>query len=411
MRALLKSAYDWVGKTFSLQDVEPWKGVIGGGTYAGKTVNEVTAMQTSAVWTCVRILAESIGCLPLHVYRRQSDGNAERVDHPVEEVLVGSPNAEMTTVEYREAKVVNLALAGNGYSLIDRTGSRLSSLHPIESHRVRPERAASGGIQYAVTDRGKVEIYPAEKVWHWKGFGSTGLVGYSPIGYMRQAVGLALVAEEFGARFFSQGASPAGFLKIPQFLNKEQRQAVRESLAQKIEGLGNSHKYVLLEGGIEHSGSATMPLEDAEFMLLRGFQVVEICRIYRMPPHLAGEMEHATFSNIEHQFTEFVQLTLMPWLRRIEASADKYLFGPGERGKFFVRFNVDALLRGDSTARAQLLSVLLQNGVMSRNEARAKENMNRVEASGMDDYTVQSNMAVIDQLAELVAQRNGGGRI
>jgi HK97 family phage portal protein len=370
-----------------------------GGSLTGRTVNDDTAMQVSVVWSCIRILSETIGALPMAVYEDKGNGDVKKIDHQVGEVLIRTPNFDMTSTEYREATITNLCLRGNSYSLKETNGAgELISLYPIPSSQVTPRRKDSGAIEYRVLERGKWETYPQEKIWHVKGFGSNGLVGYSPIGYVRQAMGLALATEEFGARFFSQGAKPSGFISVPEWLKDDQRKIARELVDSKFAGLENAQRLQLLEGGMKYE-SVTMPLEDAQFLETRRFQLDEICRIYRVPPHMVANLERATFSNIEHLSQEFVMYTLMPYLTRFEQASTKWLFRAADRGKYFLRFNVEGLLRADAAGRAQFYSQMLQNGVYSRNEVRALENKNRVD--GLDDYTVQSNMTLVNFLEQL----------
>lgn len=400
LRLALK-ATGYGGIPLSLTSGKGWEPLMGGTTHTGKAINDDSAMQVSVVWSCVRILAETIGALPLAVYRDTGNGNAEKVDHPVSDILAGSPNADMTSTEYREAKVTNLCLRGNTYSLKETNGKGdVISLYPLLSAHVDPQRRPNGEIEYKVMENGKPVYYPREKIWHVKGFGSSGLMGYSPIGYVRQAMGLALATEEFGARFFGQGAKPSGVVSIPQWLKEDERKIARDNIQNVYTGLPNAQKVVLLEGGMTYE-AVTMPLEDAQFLQTRQFQLDEICRIFRVPPHMVANLERATFSNIEHLSQEFVMFTLMPYLARFEQAASKWLFTAKDRSKFFLRFNFEGLLRADAQGRAQFYSQMLQNGVYSRNEVRAKENMNRVE--GLDDYTVQTNMTPVDKLAAIVA--------
>lgn len=408
----LRKAAAYAGQALSLTDASGWRPLLGGSTSSGRAVNDTTAMQVSAVWACIKILAESVGMLPLAVYERQKNGNAEKVDHPLSEILVDSPNGDMTTVEFREAGQVNLGLQGNGYNLVERRGDgNVLSLYPLPAITVVPERnRQTYEIQYRVLERGKWETYPREKIWHLRGFGFNGLIGYSPIGMMRQAMGLSLASEEFGARVFAQGAHTSGVVKIPQWLKDDQRAAAQKNLQDVYAGLENAHKLMLLEGGMEFDANAGMiPPQELQLLELRKFQVHEICRLYRVPPHMVADLERATFSNIEQMSLEFVMFTLLPWLRRWEASADRWLLKPGDRTRFFVRFNFEGLLRADSQARAEYLTKMVANGLMSRNEARAKENLNRSTEAGMDDFTVQSNMVSVDDLSKLVAKMQSNG--
>lgn len=377
----------------------------GGPTAAGKSVTESSAMGISAAWSCQRLIAETVGMLPWGVYVKDDSGNAKQTtDHPLAEVLTQSPNADMTNIEFREAKVLNLAQAGNAYSMIDRgSNGRLISLTPIESRLVQPMLDATKRVYFRVNIGGVWQSMPREKIWHVKGFGSNGLVGLSPIGAAREALGLAMATEEFGARFFAQGGKPSGTVTIPNFLTKEQREIARENLQQMLGGISNAHKFALFEGGMKPEPWGAMPLEDMEFLVVRKFSVQEICRFFRVPPHMVADFEKgASYASIEQLSQDFVQFTLMPYFTRIEASASKWLLNASERGKIFLRFNYEGLLRADSVARSQLYASGLQNGWINRNEVRAKENLNRVE--GLDEYTVQSNMIGIDDLGKNLMQ-------
>lgn len=394
------------GKVYSTRDAE-LAAYFGAPTYAGKTVTEQTAMQITAVWGCVRVLAETAGGLPVAVYEKDKSGNAHKVDHDLSRLFVSAPNADMSRVEFVESIVANIALGGNGYSMIERNGpGMVTSLYPFPG-KVQPKRKDDGTIYYRMEDRGKWEDVPREKVWHVKGFGTNGLVGLSPIGYARQALGMALAAEEFQARFFGQGANPSWLISFPTWLTREQRATARENVRNLWQGTDNAHTAAILEGGMTAT-PATMPLEDAQFLQLRGFTIQEICRLYRVPPHMVMDLSRSTNNNIEHQGTEFVMFSAAPYLTRIEAAFSRWLLPPGERERFFLRFNVDGLMRATAAVRAAFYASAIQNGWLSRNEVRALENRNRVELEGMDSYTAQSNLLPVDALAD-DARRNAGG--
>ena len=400
-KLLLKMAGVQTGQTYSLQDATLGK-FFGATSHSGKPVSEDTMMQVSAAWSCMRILSETIGSLPWHVYEDDGNGNSKKVDnHPVAHVLTRSPNPNMTSVEYREATTLNLCQAGNSYSYRETLDNGdLVGLTPIESCNVQPMQKESGEVVYKVLERGKWEELPQEKIWHVKGFGRTGLVGLSPLGAAREAIGTALATEEFGAKFFSQGGMPSGTLTFPGWLNADQRLIARENMNQMLGGLGNAHKFAMFEGGMKPEPWGNMPLEDMQFILTRKFSIQEICRFYRIPPHMVADLDRATFSNIEHMSQEFVMFTLMPYFTRFEASATRWLFKPADRQKFYLRFNYEGLLRADSAARATFYNNMLQNGVMTRNEVRGKENLPRSTEEGMDSYTVQLNMTPIDKLGK-----------
>lgn len=379
----------------------------GGNSVVGKAINDTSAMKVTAFFACVRLLAETMGAMPSAVFRKEANGNAARAeDHRLHEILVNQPNDDMNGMEFREASTTNLAARGNAYAFIERGGDgNVSSLYPVAASGVQVKRNAETDweTKYGWTDRGKMDWYPIEKVWHRKGFSFDGLVGLSPIQCAREALGLALAGEEFNARLFGQGLMPSARISIPQWLTDAQRKEANKKLLEMHAGLQNMNKPMLLEGGMKVESGLLTP-EDAQFLQLRQLTVIEICRMLGVKPHMIAALERATDNNIEKLSLEFVTYTMLPHLRRDEQAARK-LFKAADRDKFFYRYNFEGLLRADSAARASLYSILLQNGVYSRNEVRALENRNSVDDEAMDQYTVQSNMAMIDQLAALVAAR------
>lgn len=380
------------GTTHALTDHDSVARLLGHRNDAGVLVTEQTALQVSAVFSCNRVLSETVGSLPWAFYERDGNGNMTKIDHDLGAVLVERPNPDMTSQELRESQMLRLGLCGNAYAHISRRRFDGSVISVQPDDAIVPH-VRDGRLAYK---RGN-EWLNTDDVWHLKGFGN-GLVGLSPVGMARQAFGLALATESFGARFFKEGASAAGIIKSKDWLKDDQRETARKLLAEMWSGLTNSHKVQLLEGGMEYQ-SITMPLEDAQFLQTRKFQVTEVARWYRVPPHLIADLDRATFSNIEQQALEFVQYALLPYFVRYEQTVRK-LLPEKDRGRVLLRFNVDGLLRADSTSRAGLYSVLLQNGVISRNEARASENRPRSDAPGMDDYTVQSNMIGTTQIGQ-----------
>lgn len=389
------------GITLDLKDPRLGQFLGGGPSITGHVINDESVMRITTAFACVRVLAETVGAVTMQIFERQSNGNAKKVDHDLGAVLIDKPNTDMRGLEYREAKTTNLAARGNAYSLIERNGiGNVSSLYPVPARLVMPKRELDGSIIFSVNDRGKTEKLPPEKIWHWKGFGYNGLVGLSPIECARQAMGLALAGEEANARLFANGMVSSAIIKIPTWLKPDQRVEAEKKLAQMHAGLVNHGKPYLLEGGMEADQGIFAP-KDAQFLELRKMQIPELCRLWRISPHMIADLERATNNNIEQLSLEFVMYTMLPYFRRIEEKAVE-LFKPEDRARFFVRFNYESLLRADSDARSKLYSILLQNGVYSRNEVRALENRNSIDGSGMDDYTVQTNMTPVDKLAALV---------
>jgi HK97 family phage portal protein len=365
-----------------------------GSTTSGKTVNERTAMQTTAVYACVRILAETIASLPLHTYKRIDKGKEKAVDHDLYYLLHDAPNSEMTSFIFRETMMSHLLLWGNSYSQILRDGrNKVKALYPLMPDKVTVDRTKTGEIYYIYNKEG--EYYPLrnDQVLHIPGLGFDGLIGYSPIAMAKNAIGMSIATEEYGSKFFSNGANPSGVLEHPGVIKDPKR--VRESWNAVYQGSSNAHKVAVLEEGMAFK-SIGIPPDQAQFLDTRKFQIEEICRIFRVPPHLVANLERATFSNIEHQSISFVVHTIRPWLIRIEQAIHKALLSEGEKRTYFVSFVADGLLRGDYKTRMEGYAVGIQNGFLSPNDVRSLENMNSIEHG--DVYAMNGNMLKIQDV-------------
>ena len=363
-----------------------------GGTNAGKLVNESTAMQTSAVYACVRILAEAVASLPLHVYRRTEDGGKEQhFRPPLFPLLHDAPNSEMTSFVFRETLMSHLLLWGNAYAQIIRNGhGRPTALYPLLPDRVRVERDKGSELVYFYYGESGQTKLGREDILHIPGLGFDGLIGYSPIAMAKNAIGMALATEEYGAKFFANGANPGGVLEHPSTIKDIQR--VKDSWSANYGGSGNSHRIAVLEEGMKFS-TIGIPPEQAQFLQTRKFQLNEIARIFRVPPHMVGDLDKSSFSNIEQQSLEFVKYTLDPWVIRWEQALEQALLLPGERRHLFVKFNVNGLLRGDYQSRMAGYATARQNGWMSANDIRELEDLNRIPAElGGDLYLVNGSM-------------------
>ena len=371
-----------------------------GGSTSGKRVNERSSMQMTAVYSCVRILSEAVAGLPLHFYRYTDNGGKEKAaDHPLYFLLHDEPNPEMTSFVFREALMTHLLLWGNAYSQIIRNGKgEVIALYPLMPDRMNVERDSKGQLYYeytvsmddAPTVKGSMVILPPSEVMHIPGLGFDGLVGYSPIAMAKNAIGMAIACEEYGAKFFANGAQPSGVLEHPGTLKDPAR--VRESWQSTFGGSHNANKVAVLEEGMKYTPISISP-EQAQFLETRKFQINEIARIFRVPPHMVGDLEKSSFSNIEQQSLEFVKYTLDPWVSRWEQSMARSLLTAEEKKKYFVKFNVDGLLRGDYQSRMNGYAVGRQNGWMSANDIREFENLDRIpEEMGGDLYLVNGNM-------------------
>ena len=371
-----------------------------GGSTAGKNVNERSAMQMTAVYSCVRILAEAVAGLPLHLYRYKEDGGKEKaLDHPLYNLLHDEPNPEMSSFVFRETLMTHLLLWGNAYAQIIRNGKgEVIALYPLMPNRMVVDRDTKGRLYYqyttstedAPTMKGVTVNLPPSDVLHIPGLGFDGLVGYSPIAMAKNAIGMAIACEEYGAKFFANGAAPGGVLEHPGTIKDPQR--VRESWQSTFGGSGNSNKIAVLEEGMKYTPIGISP-EQAQFLETRKFQVNEIARIFRVPPHMVGDLEKSSFSNIEQQSLEFVKYTLDPWVIRWEQTIHRSLLLPDEKSQYFVKFNLEGLLRGDYQSRMNGYAIGRQNGWMSANDIRELENLDRIPAEeGGDLYLINGNM-------------------
>jgi len=371
-----------------------------GGSTAGKRVNERSAMQMTAVYSCVRILAEAVAGLPLHLYHYKENGGKEKaINHPLYLLLHDEPNPEMSSFVFRETLMTHLLLWGNAYAQIIRNGKgEVIALYPLMPDRMTVNRDSNGQLYYEYTvsmddapavKGSLVRLNPSD-VLHIPGLGFDGLVGYSPIAMAKNAIGMAIACEEYGAKFFANGAAPGGVLEHPGTIKDPQR--VRESWQSTFGGSGNANKIAVLEEGMKYTPIGISP-EQAQFLETRKFQINEIARIFRVPPHMVGDLEKSSFSNIEQQSLEFVKYTLEPWLVRWEQSIQRILLSPEEKKSYFAKFNVEGLLRGDYASRMTGYATARQNGWMSANDIRELENMDRIPAEeGGDLYLINGNM-------------------
>lgn len=371
-----------------------------GGTTSGKTMTERSAMQMTAVYSCVRILAEAVAGLPLHLYRYTDGGGKEKaLDQPLYRLLHDEPNPEMSSFVFRKTLMTHLLLWGNAYAQVIRNGkNEVIALYPLMPNKMSVDRDENGRLYYtyyrgpdeAIKNKEFAVTLQPSDVLHIPGLGFDGLVGYSPIAMAKNAIGMAIACEEYGAKFFANGAAPGGVLEHPGTIKDPQR--VRESWQSTFGGSGNANKIAVLEEGMKYTPIGISP-EQAQFLETRKFQINEIARIFRVPPHMVGDLEKSSFSNIEQQSLEFVKYTLDPWVIRWEQSIQRALLSQGEKAEYFVKFNLEGLLRGDYQSRMNGYAIGRQNGWMSANDIRELENLDRIPAEdGGDLYLINGNM-------------------
>lgn len=377
-----------------ISDVAGMSWLSGLTTSSGVAVTEDNALTYSAVWTAVRLISETVGALPLPLYRRLDPRGRERAyGHPVYRLLHDQPNPEIPAFYFRETMTAHAVTRGNAYAEIERDGAgRPIALWGIHPSRVTPERAPDKSIVYEVRNPGAgVATIPARDMLHIRGLGGDGLVGYSVVRYARESIGMGLATEKFGGSLFGNGVRPSGTLKHPGTLSEEAQERLRKQVTSQVTGEGKWLKLLLLEEGLEFENIGINP-DDAQFLETRKFQITEIARWFRVQPHKLMDLERATFSNIEHQGLEFVVDTLTPWLVRWESEIALKLLTPAERIQYYARHVVAALVRGDLHSRYQAYSIGRQWGWLSADDVRELEDMNPLPDGAGAHYLVPLNM-------------------
>lgn len=344
---------------------------------AGILVTDESAMRLAAVQACVRVLSEDIAALPLQVYMRTKDGGKERArSHPLYFLLHDEPNSEMTAMSFKQAMMVNLLLGGNAYAFIEYDMSgRVAALWPLLHTDVTPYRNTDGQVRFKVLG----EDFSRFEILHIPGLSYDGLLGLSPIAYAREAIGLGIAAESFGARFFKDGTHLGGVISVPGApMSDPAFERTQKQFREMYTGLKRSHGVAILEQGATYQALGVSP-EDAQFLETRKFQRSEIAAMYRVPLHLINDLDRATFSNIEHQDLGYLQRSLLPWMLRFEQGFMRALMTATERRRFFIEHETGSFLRGDTKSRYEAYSLGINAGILTPNEARAKENMNPIE--------------------------------
>lgn len=371
-------------------------------TASGAIVNEKTAMTYSAFWACVRAIAKPVASLPLHLYERMDDGRRRATDHPLYRLLNSRPNPEMTGLSFRDVMTTYLLTWGNAYAEIEYGPNGYPvALWPLPPNRVRLDRdETTRSIRYwvSVPDKGEIPLRP-EQVFHLVGPGGDGLVGKSVVQLFRESIGMGLSVQEYGARFFGSGGKPGGVLKHPGKLkDKEQIERLRNQWNEIHEGLEKVHRIAILEEGMEYQ-QIGIPPEDAQFLQTRAFQRQEMAAIFQVPLHKIGDLERATFSNIEHQGMEFYTDTLLYWLSLWEQTIHWKIIPEFEQDRYYAEFMIDALLRGDQQSRYQAYAIARQWGWLSANDVRRMENMDPIGPAG-DVYWAPLNMINAEEMLE-----------
>ncbi|MDD5359483.1 MAG: phage portal protein [Sulfurovaceae bacterium] len=364
---------------------------------SSKTITVDNAMQHTTVFACNRVIAETLGSIALEVFKTTDKGKEKATEHPLFNILKLQPNPLMTSVMWREMIVQDLNTRGNHYSQIIRNRlGEVIALYPLKSASMEVVLDENTKIHYIYKVGSKTYEVEAKDILHIRGLPSTdGIKGLSPIEYNRRAIQLSDTAQEFGINFFEKGANGTGAFIIPSELSETSYNRLKKDITDKYAGINNSGKPLLLEGGLKFE-RFTIPNNDSQFLETRKYQKEDIASIFRVPMHMINSLENATFSNIEHQSLEFVQFTMLPWIKRIEQALTTSLLSTIEQELYSIKFNVDTLLRGDFKTRTEGYRALLSNGVMNINEVRALENLNGIGPNG-DEYRVQLNTTAVGE--------------
>ena len=365
-------------------------------TPMGGSVTVNTALKLSAVWACVRLRSQTISTLPLHL--RDADKQLAG-QHPLYRILHDAPNADMAASEFWEVMIASLDLWGNAYALISRSAGRVVALEPLDPQVMRVKRDERGAIRYLYSKTGYADEYAEEDILHLRGFTLDGLTGLSPIQYAADTVGAQIDLNRASAHDWKNGLKIGGFFEFPGLLSDEQRKVFRANLA-KFKSTETSDGYMLLEAGIKACGASQLRInpKDAQMLESKYFGIEEICRAFGVPPQLIGHTDKASSwaSSLEGMNQGFLDYSLRPTLVRVEQTISRKLLTPAERAIYRPKFSVEGLLRANSADRANFYNLMVQNGIMSRNDVRRLEDLPPV--AGGDTLTVQLNMTRLQDL-------------
>lgn len=394
------------GSTSGASKPSEWlTNLLGGRTSStGINVTEMKALQHTAVYACVHILAQTLATIPLNVNQHKPEGGKRKAtNHPLFNVLHKAANSEMSSFAWRETIQGHVGLWGNGYSEIEyNNAGQIIGLWPLRPDLTRPYRnSETMELEYYTTlPTGQTVKLPKNRVLHIAGFGFDGIRGYNPIDLACQSIGIGLAAEEYGARFFGNGATVSGVLEHPGELGDDGRQNLRQSFEEMHSGLERSHRLMILEEGLKYN-QIGIPPQTAQYLETRKFAVTDIARFFHVPPHMIADLERATFSNIEQQDIGFVKHTMLPWFVRWEQAMDMKLLAYSNRGKnsdteYFTKFNLNALMRGDAKSRSEFYHYGRIDGWLNANMILELEDMDPIDGDEGNKFWMPTNMTYSD---------------
>jgi HK97 family phage portal protein len=387
----------WLGVPIGLTDNAFWAEFTGAQSASGVDVNQHAVMKLSAVWSCVRLISETISTLPLSVYEKSSAGKRVASLHPLQFILHDQPNSETTAAVHWEACVAAMLLRGNARCEKLMIGGKVVGLRFLHPDRLVPFMRDGVKFWRFQEKNGLQREIPNDRIWTIPGFSLDGEEGVSVIAYGADVFGAAIGADRAASGTFAKGLMPTTALSFPEVMKPEQRDDARRTL-EALSGAVNSGRPVILEAGTDIKTVGINPT-DAQLLESRAFSVEEICRWFRVPPWMVGHAEKSTSwgTGIEQQMIGFLTFTLGPWLRRIEQAISKDLLQPGERARFYPKFTVEGLLRADSAGRAAFYAAMVNNGILTRDEVRELEDREPMGGNAAV-LTVQTALAPLDNL-------------
>lgn len=363
----------------------------GNKSHTGVNVTVESSLGVPALYACVQVISQDVAKLPLIAYRRLKRGKERATDWSGYRVLHDSPNPEMTSYEWREFQISHVASWGNAFSEIDWSNAgTVRGLWPLRPDRMRISRKNGKLLYHYTVPSGQEQTLAAWRIHHIRGLGFDGVMGWSPVGMAKQALGLNLAAEEYGARWYAGGGQPRVVAVHPGKLSLPAQGRIQAAIEGSMNGLSNSHRIKVLEEGVQLH-TVGVPAEDAQFLEAQDWGAHQVTRLYRMPPHKIGLLKNATFSNIEHQAIEYVTDTLQPWLVRHEQALQRDMLTETEQQSLFFEYLVEGALRGDIKSRYEAYAVGRNWGWFSANDIRERENLNPID--GGDVYLTPLNMS------------------
>jgi HK97 family phage portal protein len=372
---------------------------------AASPVTFDSAMQLSAVWACVKLLAETIASMPLTVYKVTESGRKIATNHPLTLLFSGKVNRYQTRIEFFETVLLNLIIHGNSYCLIQRLNGRIIGLLPLMAAQVEVTLLADGSVVYEYHHDGGVTVYAAESIWHLKIMGN-GIIGLSPLDHQRNTLGIAQAAESAVTKIYRNGSKPSGVLSVDKFLTPDQREQLRQKYYTLAES--NQDRFMVLEGGLKFTAISLSP-QDIELLSSRKFQLSEICRWYGVPSIMINDTDGSTSwgSGIAQIMDGFYKVTVRPILEKIECSMLVNLMAPGESLRHEIEFDFNALTRGDMKTRMEAYRTAVHGGIKTPNECRRAEG--DIALPGGDKLYIQGATIPLEEATALEQLGNPAG--